>query len=150
MNAQWRKMTMIMLVAFMMIPLTAVQAKPGPGAMGGGRPGMFVGLNLTDNQIDLLKNDRVTRHKKMIRLRSDLETVRIDLAEAASANVPNMREINRLSTRIGDIRGQMTAERTKGIVYMRSILTDEQKRQMDTRRMIMGMMKDKGRRGFGR
>ncbi len=149
MNVQLRKMTMIMLVAFMMIPMTAVQAKPGPGAMGG-RPGMFVGLNLTDNQIDLLKNDKVKRHKKMIRLRSDLETVRVDLAEAASANVPNMRDINRLSNRIGDIRGQMIAERTKGIVYMRSILTDEQKKQMDTRRMIMGMMKEKGRRGFGR
>lgn len=149
MKAQLGKMTMIMLVALMVIPMTAVQAKPGPGAMGG-RPGMFVGLNLTDNQIDLLRNDRVKRHKKMIGLRSDLETVRVDLAEAASTNVPNMREINRLSNRIGDIRGQMTEERTKGVVYMRSILTDEQKRQMDTRRMILGMMKDKGKRGFGR
>ncbi len=149
MNVQWKKMTTIMLVALLMIPMTAVQAKPNPGAMKG-KPGMFIGLDLTDNQIDLLKNDRVKRQKEMIRLRSDLETVRVDLAESASAKVPNVKEINRLSTRIGDIHGQMTAERTKGIVYMRSILTDEQKKQMDTRRVISGMKKDKGKRGFGR
>lgn len=151
MTSQLRKMTMTMLIAvLMMIPMTTVQAKPGPGAAMNGRPGMFIGLDLTDNQIELLKNDKIKRHKRMISLRSDLETVRVDLAEAASAKVPNMREIDRLSNRIGDIRGQMTAERTKGIVYMRSLLTDEQKRKMDTRRIILGMMKDKGKRGFGR
>lgn len=152
MTSQLRKMTMTMLIAvLMMIPMTTVQAKPGPGAaMNGSRSGMFIGLDLTDNQIELLKNDKIKRHKRMISLRSDLETVRVDLAEAASAKVPNMKEIDRLSNRIGDIRGQMTAERTKGIVYMRSLLTDEQKRKMDTRRIILGMMKDKGKRGFGR
>lgn len=143
----WKgKTMMIMLAVLMLIPLTTLDAKPGPGGMAG-KPGMFAGLDLTDNQIDLLKNDRIKRHKKMIKLHSDLETVRVDLAEAVSAKVPNMKEVDRLSTRMGVIRGQITAERTKGVVYLRSILTDEQKKKLDTRRLILGTMKEKRMQG---
>ena len=149
MNWYVKKMTMMMLVVCLMIPMATLQAKPGQGPMQD-RRGMFVDLDLTDNQIDLLKNDRVKRHKRMIKLRSDLELVRVDLREAASADAPSMRQIDLLSNRIGEIRGQMTAERTKGIVYLRSILTDEQKRKMDTRRMMRGMMKEKKGPRFGR
>ncbi len=153
MIANVKKTMIIALFALMMVPASILQAdaKPwkGPESMKG-RPGMFIGLDLTENQIDLLKADRMSRHKRVVRLKGDLETLRLDLAEAASVKSPNMQKIDRLSNKIGNVKGRITAERTKGIIYLRSILTPEQKRKMDTRRLIMGMMKERKGGRFGR
>ncbi len=153
MIANVKKTMMIALFALMMVPATVMQAdaRPGKGPNGlNGRPGMFKGLDLTENQIDLLKADRMSRHKRVIRLKGDLETLRLDLAEAASVKSPNTQKIDRLSNKIGNVKGRIIAERTKGIIYLRSILTAEQKRKMDTRRLILGMMKERRDGRFGR
>ncbi|WP_217348971.1 Spy/CpxP family protein refolding chaperone [Prosthecochloris sp. GSB1] len=135
------KHLVIVLAFFTIAPPATLLAKPGggPGTYRGTDPAMMSGLNLTDKQIDLLKDKRIAQRKTMIGLRSQMETLRTDLAEEASTNRPDMRRIDRISSQIGDVHGRMTAERTKGIVYLRSLLSDEQRKQLDARRLIFGM-----------
>ena len=148
-----------LVAAFIVVtmPLSAAQAKPfgfgpsyGPGGgakgdagMMGPGPAIMSDLNLTTEQIDLLKKNKIEKRKAVVKLQSDLRLLRIDLAEAASQDNPNMRKIEAMSRKVGDIHGQMTAERTKSIVYLRSVLTDEQKKIMDARRAGFGTMNGK-------
>ena len=153
---QFRKRLLIAVLVVVIMPLSAAQAKPfgfgpsyGPGGgkgeagMLGSGPAIMSDLNLTTEQIDLLKKNKIEKRKAMVKLQSDLRLLRIDLAEAASQDNPNMRKIEAMSRKVGDIHGQMTAERTKSIVYLRSILTDEQRKIMDSRRVGSGFMKGK-------
>lgn len=142
------KHLLVVLAFFTIAPPATLLAKPGggSGAYKGGDPAMVAGLNLTDKQIDLLRDKRIEQRRTMIGLRSQMETLRADLADAASAKRPDIRKIDRISSQIGDVHGRITAERTKGIVYLRSILTDEQRKQLDARRLIFGMG-DRGMRG---
>ena len=152
---QFGKRLLIAVLVVVIVPLSAAQAKPfgfgpasGPGGGAKGSAGMLgpavmADLNLTTEQIDLLKKNKIEKRKVMVKLQSDLRLLRIDLAEAASQDKPDMRKIEAMSREVGDIHGQMTAERIKSIVYLRSILTDEQKKVMDARRVGFGMMNGK-------
>ena len=158
---QFRKRLLIAVLVVVIMPLSAAQARPfgfGPSyGPGGGKgdagmlrpgPAIMSDLNLTAEQIDLLKKNKIEKRKTMVKLQSDLRLLRIDLAEAASQDNPSMRKIEAMSRKVGDIHGQMTAERTKSIVYLRSVLTDEQKKIMDTRRAGSGFMNGKAMERF--
>lgn len=161
---QFRKRLLIAVLVVVIMPLSTAQAKPfgfgpafGPGGgakgdagMLGPGPAIMSDLNLTTEQIDLLKKNKIEKRKTMVKLQSDLRLLRIDLAEAASQDNPNMRKIEVMSRKVGDIHGQMTAERTKSIVYLRSILTDEQRKIMDSRRVGSGFMNGKAMGRFCR
>lgn len=155
---QLRKRLVIAVLIAVIMPISAAQAKPfgfgptyGPG--GGGPKGesglMAVGprimadLNLSTEQIDLLRKKKIEQRKTMIKLHSQLRLLQVDLREAASQEKPNLRTIETMSRKVGDIHGEMTAERTKSIVYLRSILTDEQRKVMDAHRLEFGMMQGK-------
>ena len=145
----------LLIAAFVVVimPLSAAQARPfgfGPAAGPGGGakgdvgmlgPAVMSDLNLTAEQVDLLKKNKMEKRKTMVNLQSDLRLLRIDLAEAASQDKPDMRKIEAMSRKVGDIHGQMTAEKIKSIVYLRSILTDEQRKIMDAQRVGFGPMK---------
>lgn len=150
---QFGKRLLIAALVVVVMPLSAAQAKPfafGPGGGAKGDAGMMrqgpaimSDLNLTAEQIELLKKNKIEKRKAMVKLQSDLRLLRIDLAEAASKDRPDMRKIEAMSGKVGDIHGQMTAERTKSIVYLRSILTDEQRKKMDSQRIGSGFMSGK-------
>jgi len=117
-----------------------LQARPGGGPESRpDTPALMAGLDLTDKQIELLKEKRFEQRKTMINLRSQQDSLQADLAELASTNKPDLREIDRLAAKIGDLHGQMTAERIKGIVFLRSILSKEQQNLLDARRLVFGM-----------
>ena len=152
---QLRKRFLIAVLVLVIMPLSAVQAKPfgfgpafGPGGGGPkGGPGLvetgpevIADLNLSSEQIERLRKKKIAQRKTMIKLHSQLQVLRVDLAEAANRENPDMRTIETMSRQIGDIHGQMTAERIKSVVYLRSILNDEQKKIMDAHRLEFGTM----------
>ncbi|MCD4814642.1 periplasmic heavy metal sensor [bacterium] len=154
---QIQKSIMIAVIALVMAA-PAAMARPmgggagGPGArsemMAGGPSGMISQLNLTKEQIDLLKKEKLKKRKTMIQQHSTLELLQIDLAEEVGRDNPNMGKIEKMAKKIGDIHGQMTAERVKSIIYLRSILTDEQKQIMEVQQLhFEGMGGHKGTKG---
>lgn len=145
MHRATKTLALLLVFCALAAPVT-LQARPG-GSPGNGPddPALMAGLNLTDKQIELLKSKRFEQRKTMISLRSQQESLHADLAEAASANKPDLKEIDRLAAKIGELHGQMTAERIKGIVFLRSILSKKQQNILDTQRLLHGM---KGERGI--
>ncbi len=160
---KFTKRLFITALVALVLPLSAVQAKPfgfgpafGPG--GGGpheraammEPGsrIMADLDLSDRQIDLLKKRKREKHKTMIGLRSELKMLRVDLAEETSRANPDMARINALSQKIGVVQGKMTAERMGSVVYLRSILNDKQKKIMDAHHLEFGAKH--GRKDCGR
>ena len=152
----FQKRIIIALLALMMLPMTTLQAKQnGPGRDSSRdcyQPdkGFAAGLNLTNGQIDLLKKNKYEKRKTMIKMRSDLRQLRVDMAEAASKSKPDMVKIKRISRKIGDVHALMTEERVRGIVYFRSVLNDEQRQILDERRMQFGMKNSKRMGGHWR
>jgi hypothetical protein len=142
-----RKILFTAVLVAIVLPLSVVQAKPygappkgGPGLMAAG-PQVMNDLNLSAKQIDLLEKKKVEKRKTMINLHSQLQLLQVDLAEAANRNNPDMKSIEAMSRKVGDIHGQMTAERIKSIVYLRSVLNDDQRKIMDAHRLEFGMMR---------
>ena len=151
----FRKILFTAVLVAIVLPLSVVQAKPfgagqgfdagggpkgGPGLMAAG-PQVMNDLNLSAEQIDLLEKKKVEKRKTMINLHSQLQLLQVDLAEAANRKNPDMKSIDAMSRKVGNIHGQMTAERIKSIVYLRSILNDDQRKIMDAHRLEFGMMR---------
>ena len=149
-----RKILFTAVLVAIVLPLSVVQAKPygpgqsvdaGSGSKGGGDlvaagPQVIQALNLSAKQIDLLEKKKVEKRKTMIKMQSQLQLLQVDLAEAASRNNPDMRSIEAMSGEVGNIQGQMMAERIKSIVYLRSILNDKQRKIMDAHGLEFGVM----------
>jgi len=122
--------------------LTVPPDDPGPGRPD--EPRLMESLDLTPEQIQLLKNEKTKRRKQMLKLRAELETLRIDLAAESSQDKPDVEKIERLARQMGEVHGQMIAQRVKSIIYLRSILTDKQKKIMDEHQLHFGRIGRKG------
>ena len=149
---QFTKRFFIAALVAIVLPLSAVLAKPSGSS--GARPHERVGmmepgprimanLDLSDRQIEMLKKKKLGKHKTMIGLHSEMQMLRVDIAEEASKANPDMARISALSQKIGIVHGKMTTERMESIVYLRSILNDKQKKIMDTHRLEFGAMHSK-------
>jgi periplasmic protein CpxP/Spy len=127
----------VMGVVFLVGSTLAMPPGEGPGRPGGPRGGddtrLIESLDLTSEQIVLLKKDKIVKRKKSIKLRAELETLQIDMAEVSMANNPDLQKVDKIANAMGNIRGQMIALRVRSVIYLRSILTDEQKKKMDAR-----------------
>jgi Spy/CpxP family protein refolding chaperone len=106
------------------------QEGDGPGLEGRAH-GFMRNLNLTPEQIKLLKKDKIQKKKQMIKLQADLETMQIDLADESTQDNPDMKKISTLAGKMGVIHGRMIEERVRSIIYLRSILDPEQKKNLD-------------------
>ncbi|ARM31789.1 hypothetical protein B9H02_11415 [Prosthecochloris sp. HL-130-GSB] len=127
------------------MPVTGLLARPCGGQGGPGdfrrmdsprAERIFDDLNLSQKQQKQLQQHRLEQRKSMIGLRSKLALLRTDLAEASLASRPDMSKIDEISDRIGNVHAEMTKERIRSRVYVRSILTDKQKEIMDSRRAM--------------
>jgi Spy/CpxP family protein refolding chaperone len=137
----------------MLIPLVetvVTQSHEGEeeGEMGGHR--MIAELNLSDEQIAKLKTERLSTQKQMIRDMAEMKTLHLDLAEATAEDKPDMAKIEKLIKQISAQQEQLLLNRTKSFLFLRSLLTSEQKRKMDAMHMQKGMMGGRhGREGHG-
>ncbi len=104
-------------------------------------------LDLTTDQVKKLKEERIKKQKQMIKLRAELETLLVDLRSEAGKDEADLSRVEILASQIGELRGKMTAARIKSVIYLRSILTPEQKRKMDLMELQFGGPSRKGRKG---
>lgn len=112
---------------------------PGPeGGMGPGMPGekmepadaprFLSKLNLTPEQIELLRKERHAKMKQMIQVRAEMETLHVDLREAGEQDKLELEKVEALAQKIGALHAKIIVERVKSLAYLRSILTPEQKK----------------------
>ena len=118
----------------------------GPEAIKTG-PQIMANLDLTADQVRQLKKERIKSQKQMIKLRAELETLQVDLRSETGKDEPNLSKVDILAGQIGELRGKMIAARTKSVIYLRSILTPEQKRKMDMMRLQAGGSGHRGHKG---
>jgi len=127
------------------LSLTAAEARPCSQSDGGGRFGRVERMGIADNltlspqQREQLQKHRFEQRKSMITLHSKLDMLRIELDEAAFAGKPDMRKIDRIAEKIGNVHTEMTKKRIHSRIQVNNILTDEQKRSVNNQRTIMPM-----------
>jgi protein CpxP len=142
--------------AVLMTGVTFAQApEPGPhggrhhaagkrGMHGKGFESMAARLNLTEAQQQQAKTIFGNARASSKPLMEQLRQVRQELREAAKTNRPAS-EIEALSARQGDLRGQLTAIHTQAFASFYATLTPEQKEKADQLRNERQNWK--GRRG---
>ena len=99
---------------------------------------MVADLNLSDDQIAKLKAERLTARKQMIRDMAEIKTLHLDLFDETMNDKPDLDKVEQLVKQIGDLQTKMLLNRTKGMIFLRSILTPEQKRKLNGIHMRMG------------
>lgn len=152
-------LTLAVLVTSLALLTASAQAMPpggpgkGPGEksemMAPGGPHMMASLNLTDGQIEKLKEEKFTKRKRMIQLRSERETLELDLEKELSADQPNLGKVEKIAKKMGEHHSQMVVQRAQSLIFLKSILTDEQKKVLDAHQLAPGnhgMQKMKGKR----
>ncbi len=145
MNPTSKSLIAVFLATALGLAATSAQAfrpgGPGPGGEGPG-PGLMAGLDLSEDQIDKLKAERLKNQKQMIKWEAELKILHLDIKSESHKDQPNLSRVEKLAQQIGELKGKMMATRVKSVIYLRSILTPEQKKKMDE------MQLDFGRRGF--
>lgn len=134
---------------------------PEPEAMGEpGSPPFLGALNLTQDQLDALKKDKLASRRQMISRRAEMENLHLDLEAELDNSKPNKAQIEKYARRIGELHGQMIASRAQSVLFLRGLLTPEQQKTLDSLRMNPGCMdgpgmgkqgkRDRGRRYPGK
>jgi len=140
--------TLLIAGTLFALPLTAAQARPSAGYDGAGRFNRAErvermkfadNLNLSPQQRQQFKKHQFEQRKAMITLRSKLDLLRIELNEAACATKPDLRKIDRIAERMGNVHTEMTKQRIHARIQRNSILTDEQKQSVNDQRAMMPM-----------
>lgn len=114
-------------------------AEPAPaGAEGGHDKAVsaehewgFGGLDLTAQQKDQLRTDRISREKKLIQLQADKKLLHLDLRAAEEQETPDMGKIESIAGKIGDLQAKVIVEQAKGRQFFLSVLTPEQKKKLE-------------------
>ncbi len=99
---------------------------------GGGMQGcgMGMGLDLTAEQRDKLKDDRLARGKRLIALKAEAQTLKLDLREAESDEKLDLGKVESLANKLGQVKAKMIVERAKGRQFFLGLLTAEQKKEL--------------------
>jgi Spy/CpxP family protein refolding chaperone len=106
---------------------------PGAGRHGGmrGRAARaFRNLDLSKEQRDKIADLRDKQQRNGIRLRSDLETARLDMRRLLRADKPDRAAINRQVERMASLRSDLEKARIGMMLDVRDVLTPEQREKM--------------------
>jgi len=136
----WNKMGVLVLGGTLLLGLAgAAAAMPMHDGPEGGRGKALAGehewafgngLDLTAQQHEQLKADRLAREKKLIQLQADKKVLKLDLRAAEEQETPDMSKVEALAEKIGNIQAKIIVERAKGREFFKSLLTPEQKKKM--------------------
>jgi Spy/CpxP family protein refolding chaperone len=113
-------------------------------AMDEQEPPMLEALQLTQDQLNALKKDKLASRRQMIAWRAEMENLHLDLESELDSPKPNKAQIDKLARRIGELHGQMIAARAQSVLFLRSLLTPEQQKTLDSLRMNPGCMEGPG------
>ncbi len=155
---QVRNFTPNLLVGLLFLGLAAIptdvtlaQGKMGFGSHGFGKKHHGFGgierladkLELTEQQVSALKEDRLKREKEAIRLRADLQLARLELRQLMDDAKPDQNKVKQQVEKMGNLRTTMMLTRVQGQLKMKEVLSAEQLDKMKTLRRDGG----KGHRG---
>ena len=135
-----RKLIVIAAIATALVLLFALAYAQTPGQQ---RMKVTDKLNLTDEQINSLKDIQYNFQKAVIGLRADLQSSRLELRHLMMQENANQKEIANLVDKIGETQKKLLKQRVDRNLAMKSILTPEQFQkfmQMRGDRMEGGMM----------
>lgn len=100
-----------------------------------GPPPFLEALKLTQEQLNALKKDKLAGRRQMISWRAEMENLHLDLEAELDSPKPNRAQIEKLARRIGELHGQMIASRAQSVLFLRSLLTPEQQKLLDSIRV---------------
>ena len=163
---KWVK-TMCMALGGMLFLSTAIAMPRGGGHGGKGGPEMneapphvLSELNLSETQLETMKKNKIAKQREMIKIRAAMEEAELDLAEELSATKPSKSKVAKTASKIGKLHEQKIMHRAESLIELKSILTDEQLKKLETQMLLrggpegglgLGMgMKNKGRKKKGR
>lgn len=99
--------------------------------------------DLTDDQKTQIKSIKEESRKKMEPQRQEMKTIHEKLSELKSAENPNVQEINKLIDRSALVKAEMEKSRATSEMKVRSILTPEQRKVMDSKMKERKDMREK-------
>jgi Spy/CpxP family protein refolding chaperone len=107
-------------------------------------------LNLSDPQVDRLRQILVDAEKAGVKARADIAVRGIELRELLRADKPDRDTVIRKVQEISDLRGQLMKERIEALLAVKGVLTPEQQKKI---RSFIGRRAARqptgGRMGFG-
>lgn len=99
-------------------------------------------LELTEEQIGKLQNLAYETKKKMIDLRADIETERLEMHKLMQSDGADLTQIKRHLAAISKARLAMQEARIENLFEARKLLTDEQKKMVKEKHPRLGMIID--------
>ena len=98
-------------------------------------------LELTDQQIEQIRQNSLAERKEMIQLRADLQTAKLEMRELMIADKLDKARVLKKNDEISDLKAKMAKKRLEARLNRLSILTDEQRanyRQNNMQRPFKG------------
>jgi len=87
-------------------------------------------LNLTDPQVERLRQVLVDTEKAGVRTRADIAVRGIELRELLRADKPDHEAVIKKVQELSDLRGQMMKEHVEALLAAKSVLTPEQQKKI--------------------
>ena len=143
------------LLTVSLIPMTSHACRKGGGGQGAGsgcamkggqkwKQGSSLGiwrnaqlvqsLGLNDEQVHKLKEADFTAREKQQTLRAELDSLRLKMDHAFSADKVDEDAVRNLSKKIAASKGQMIEQRTENRLTLQSLLTPEQLTKLNSQR----------------
>jgi Spy/CpxP family protein refolding chaperone len=138
-----------LLIGFFLVPTVAFAFRGGPGKSERGmgmhmkgmqgssfciwnNPQIVEDLELTDEQIDKLKEADFAMKENHLELRSQLNRLNLEMQKAFSEETVNDPEVLELANKMAEIRSKLFMDRVEARLKMTKILTDDQFKKMQT------------------
>jgi len=87
-------------------------------------------LNLTDPQVDRLRQIAVESEKVAVKSRADVEVREIELRELLRADKPDREAIMKKVDELSSLRGDLMKQRVEALLSAKSVLTPEQQKKI--------------------
>ncbi len=85
-------------------------------------------LKLDKDQKAKVSKERETSKQKMVKLEQIWQKLHDQLRQEVRKDKPDQKKVNQLTAEIGTLRGEIISLRTNSLLYLKSILNDEQKK----------------------
>jgi Spy/CpxP family protein refolding chaperone len=87
-------------------------------------------LNLTEEQKTGMKKIRSDFEKEKIRIKSEIETMEIDMKDEVTSANPDEAKVVKMVGKIGELRTRMEIAKVKSLFKVRGVLTKEQQEKV--------------------
>jgi Spy/CpxP family protein refolding chaperone len=89
-------------------------------------------LNLTDPQVDRLREVVVEAEKSAVKTRAEMAVQRIELRELLRADKPDREAVMKKVQEISDLRAELMKQHVEALLAAKSVLTPEQQKKFRT------------------